>query len=142
MRRRLLLSLLMAAGLVGGVVANQVHATTVLPLNMEQMLADASRVFIGTCSSVEAGKTAEGIPYTAYTFAVSEGLKGDTGGTVMIRQFGLLEPRRVDNKMIQAFRVLGMPTYKPGQKMLLLLGSDSELGLTSPVGLFQGALLP
>lgn len=125
--------------LAAGLVATGVHATMVIPMNFDQLLANADRVFIGTCTAVNEGTTKEGIPYAEYTFTVSEALRGSVGETVTIRQFGQLTPKRVDDKLLQNFRVQGMPTYKPGQRMLLLLRSDSQLGLTSPIGLFQGA---
>ncbi len=123
----------------GGLLAGLLNATTVVPVNFDQLVANADRVFIGTCSSVEAGSTPEGLPYTAYTFSVAEVLKGDVGAAVTLRQLGLLEPQRVGGNMVKVFRIQGMPTYKVGQKFLLFLRADSELGLASPIGLFQGA---
>lgn len=126
--------------LAASLVATGVHATMVISMNFDQLLASADRVFIGSCTLVKEGKTKkERLPYTEYIFTVSEVLKGRAGKTITIRQLGLLTPQRVDGNRVQVFRIQGMPTYKPGQKMLLLLRSDSKLGLTSPIGLFQGA---
>lgn len=126
---------------VAGLVALSARATMVLPMNFSQLAGGADRIFIGTCSSVKEGQTAEGLPFTEYTFTVLEGFKGQVGETVTFRQVGQLAPRRYNDKLAQVFRVPGMPVYRPGQKALLFLHADSRIGLTSPVGLFQGAFL-
>lgn len=115
------------------------YATKVKSVNLEQMVQGADRIFIGTCVAVEDG-TVPGteIPITTYTFSVSERIKGVMGGTLTVRQFGVREPRiQGDQALVQ--RIPGMPVYRVGQEVVLFLVSDSSLGLTSPVGLFQGA---
>ena len=114
------------------------YATKVKSVNLEQMVQGANRIFVGTCVAVEDG-TVPGteIPIATYTFLVSERIKGVMGDTVTIRHFGVREPRmRGDQVLVQ--RVPGMPIYHVGQEVVLFLIEDSSLGLTSPVGLFQG----
>lgn len=115
------------------------YATKVKSVNLEQMVQEADRIFIGTCVAVE-DDTAPGteIPITTYTFSVSERIKGVMGDTLTVRQFGVREPRiQGDQALVQ--RLPGMPVYRVGQEAVLFLHPDSSLGLTSPVGLFQGA---
>ena len=38
----------------------------------------------------------------------------------------------------KSHRVAGMPTYVPGEDVILFLYKESEYGLTSPVGMSQG----
>ena len=78
------------------------------------------------------------IPVTTYTFSVSERIKGVTGDILTVRQFGVRQPR-VQGDQALVFRIPGMPVYQVGQEVVLFLIADSSLGLTSPVGLSQGA---
>jgi hypothetical protein len=69
-----------------------------------------------------------------------EVLKGRLGERVVIRQFGTRSPRpAAHGARAVVARVPAMPTYEVGQELLLFLVGDSQLGLTSPVGLGQGA---
>ncbi len=60
------------------------------------------------------------------------------GDTLTVRQFGVRQPR-VQGDQALVFRIPGMPVYQVGQEVVLFLIADSSLGLTSPVGLSQGA---
>ena len=115
------------------------YATKVKSVNLEQMVQGADRIFVGTCVAVE-DDTAPGteIPVTTYTFSVSERIKGVTGDILTVRQFGVRQPR-VQGDQALVFRIPGMPVYQVGQEVVLFLIADSSLGLTSPVGLSQGA---
>ena len=115
------------------------QATRIQLVNLEQMARKAERIFVGVCSAVEDG-TLPGtdIPVTSYTFSVTEPIKGEVGDTLTIRQLGVRVPRVQGDKAL-IFRVPGMPVYREGQEVVLFLISDSSLGLTSPVGLSQGA---
>ena len=53
-------------------------------------------------------------------------------GILVIRQLGSLDPGR------RAFRIVGMPEYRIGQRYRLALNGESARGLTSPVGFGQG----
>jgi hypothetical protein len=67
-----------------------------------------------------------------YTFLVREGIKGvRTGQKVVFRQ--------VRSGGLGRSGVPGVPEYRAGQDLVLFLHGESRLGLTSPVGLLQGA---
>jgi hypothetical protein len=103
-----------------------------LTYNLEQMVAEADRIFVGTViDATEDYVYAAGgeIPVTVYTFEVDEVLSGSIGDTVTIRQIG-----HQSDPFGQ-----GMPRYEVGKTVMLFLHADSQYGLTSPVGLGQGA---
>ncbi len=103
-----------------------------LTYNLEQMVDAANRIFVGkVIDAMEDYVYAAGgeIPVTVYTFEVDEVLRGDIGNTLTIQQVG----HRSD-----VFG-RGMPRYEVGKTVILFLHADSQYGLTSPVGLGQGA---
>lgn len=115
------------------------RATQILPVNLEQIVSGASRIFTGTCVAVEDGVVpGTSIPVTAYTFSVSDPIKGDLEKTVVVRHLGVRRPRPQGDRML-VFRVPGMPVYREGQEVVLFLNPASSLGLSSPIGLSQGA---
>jgi hypothetical protein len=124
--------LLLAIGLVA-LLASSVYATKLQHRNLEQMTKLSGRIFVGTCTAAVEEEEPLGsvtIPLTRYTFQVEEMIKGELEDVEDVRQLG---------KMEGPGSVVGMPMYKEGAKYLLFLLPDSQIGLTSPVGLFQGS---
>ena len=110
-------------------------AISVRPINLEEMVTKADRVFQGTCEKSES-KYVEStrIPVIEYTFRVETAIKGvSEGERIVFRQVHLQEAGQTG--------VPDVPEYKVGQQMLLFLKKDSQGGFTSPVGLRQGAFL-
>lgn len=119
-------------------------ATTMRHQTFSELVQEAERVFVGVCVSALDGELVQpggwAVPYTEYTFEVRQVLKGQLGQHLTIRQYGVREPRPTsDGRLALASRLPAMPVYQPGQTLLLFLIGDSSLGLTSPVGLAQGA---
>ncbi|HSA59693.1 MAG TPA: hypothetical protein VLJ37_08420 [bacterium] len=119
-------------------------ATTVLPLSLERLAAQAERIFVGRCQGVSTELDERGVPATYARFQVEEGLKGVAGGgTVLIKQFGASRP---ELKVAEGESVLVSPktmtlagaSYRPGASYLLFLYPESDWGFTSPVGGGQG----
>lgn len=105
-----------------------------LTYNLEQMAGAADRIFVGrvTDAMEDYIHVAGGdLPVTVYTFEVEEVLKGSIGNTLTIEQVG-----HRSGPFGQS-----MPRYEVGSMVMLLLHADSQYGLTSPVGLGQGAFL-
>ena len=127
---------LLAVSLLGG--SAPVEATLLRVANLQDLVQESERIFVGECIAERTAGTG-GIPYTEYTFTVSESIKGITEATVTLRQFGLAEPVALDSGRVRLTRVPGMPRYRPGQNLLLFVGPESPIGLSSPVGLEQGA---
>ncbi|HSR53121.1 MAG TPA: hypothetical protein VLV83_20045 [Acidobacteriota bacterium] len=114
-------------------------ATSLRPLNLQDLVQHSSRIFQGICLSQHQGVDERGLPYTAYTFRVEEVWAGEAGPeTLTIRQFGLSAEAPVEAERNQ-IRIAAMPHYQPGQRYLLFLPQDSRWGFASPVGLLQGA---
>lgn len=108
------------------------HAVKVVAVGIEEMAARADRIFVGRCVEARGEvDAAHGVSVTRYTFSVSRSVKGQVGGTVTFRQYGGQVGKR-------RTAVVGVPVYRLGEEVVLFLKPDSEWGLTSPVGVFQG----
>lgn len=112
-------------------------ATQILPMTAEELSKDAELVFVGTCLSreVKAGPPVG----TEYTFKIETVVKGalQTGSVLTFRQWGALPGTTLPGG-VSAPKLLGMPVYEVGRKLLLFLGPQSSRGFRSPVGLGQG----
>lgn len=118
-------------------------AFRMVPMNLAEMSAVAERIVVGVCTAREAGErlVSPGGPpvrFTEYTFQVSDTLKGTAGPTLTIKQVRL-GGRAASPGLEQPFErdPLPLPDYQPGQEVLVFLGGDSSLGLTSPVAMEQ-----
>lgn len=111
--------LLLISGLAG---------MSVRPLALDEMVAYSHRIFRGICLSAEPDGVISGLPVTRYTFRILEEVKGATGErTISFRQIG------------SAGESFEIPRYRVEAEYVLFLYPESEIGLTSPVGLLQGA---
>lgn len=102
--------------------------------NLEEMVSAADRIFVGRLIRTKEGFIdARGgtIPITIYTFAVEEPIKGVRGKNLTIRQVG----HRSDPSSVFGHSA---PHYREGETLMIFLARDSDIGLTSPVGLGQG----
>lgn len=112
-------------------IVTTVWATHVKPVNLQDMVASADRIFLGACIKAEETTLPSGLTATEYTFQVRRGLKGvNSGDTVTFRQ--------LHASGRQSLSIPGLPRFRHGQDTLVFLHGDSKLGLTSPVGLSQG----
>ncbi len=101
---------------------------SVRPVGLEEMVAYSQRIFRGVCTAAEPTGSVAGLPVTLYTFRVLDGIKGaSTEQTVRFRQLDF------------AGDSLQIPRYRVDREYVLFLYPESEIGLTSPVGLLQGA---
>lgn len=114
--------LFLAAGFEG-------RATSVRAMEIDEVVRAAGQIFYGRVTTVRTGVVpGMDVPYTEYTFEVSEWVRGGSGQTVTIRQVG----------SGRGAAVPGLPSYKKGQEVVLCLHAPSRIGLTSPVGIQQG----
>lgn len=113
-------------------LGSNASATSVQTVNLIEMVESAARIFHGRCLSVhEVVPSEDEISYYVYEFEVLDGIQGvETGETLRFRQVMGLRGRH--------FPIRGLPTFQPGQQLILFLHGDGETGLTSPVGLHQG----
>ncbi len=132
------------------ILAANSFAFQMLPMNLQEMASNAARIVVGVCTAREEGEMAispggQPLRFTKYTFQVTDVIKGDIGQTLTIRQVRLGGrpvpggPGRgnADIEQSLGFNPIPLPEYQPGQEMLLFLGEDSALGLTSPVAMDQ-----
>jgi hypothetical protein len=133
-----------ALAFAGSVIfAADARAFRMVPMNLAEMSATAERIMVGVCIAREDGElpVSPGGPslgFTQYTFQVTDLLKGAIGPTLTIRQvrLGRKPPSRGIEQPLGR-NPLPLPDYQPGQEVLLFLGGDSSLGLTSPVAMEQ-----
>jgi len=115
-------------------------ATSLRVMNLEDLVGNSQRIFSAVCQNVSSGFDENNLPYTSYSFLVTDSIHGVANQqVVVIKQFGLAEPIQLDNGVTQLSRIEGMPRYVPGQEYLLFLNQESRLGFSSPIGLIQGA---
>jgi hypothetical protein len=133
-------------------IAARTEAAMVMPLSVEDLTKRAEKIFVGTCTKVEHITNTQGIPVLEVTFAVTESLKGTSGKTIAFQQ---LDPAAVQKQsqvasstntrfrarsVLSAAALAGVPTYTPGEEVMLFLARPGKLGLTAPVGLHQGKM--
>lgn len=146
--RRVNVTLVRLAAFSGGVafaglllVAAEASAFRMVPMNLREMAVKAERIVVVVCTAREEGEmpvSPDGPPVglTQYTFQVTERLKGTVGQTLTIRQVRLgRKPPSQGIEQPLGSSPLPLPDYQPGQEVLLFLGGDSSLGLTSPVAM-------
>lgn len=137
--------------LTGLLLTTRAKAAMVMPFNVEQMAQRAEKIFVGTCTKVERTVNAQGVPVIEVSFAVSETIKGNAGDTVTFRQIDPAPRQQTDptpqqgshlriRSLWSAAALAGVPAYAPGEEVMLFLAKEGQLGLTAPVGLFQGKM--
>ncbi len=116
-------------------------ALTVLQLNLEQLYGLSEKVFLGRCLSVRPETDAAGRRIDEVTFEVEEMLKGKLTSRVTFRQLSSA------SEVVQEgpVTIVGMndlianlPVYQVGEEVVVFLSAEGEIGLTAPVGLYQG----
>ena len=115
------------------------RATTLEVVNLENLVLHSETIFTGQCLSVVSGLDANGLPYTQYSFHVSEMFRGVPAEQVTVKQFGYSSSPVPGGRAGAVTRIAGMPEYLPEQTYLVFLGPTSYLGFSAPIGLFQGA---
>lgn len=109
-------------------------ATMTMRLDLRQIVAAADRAFVGRVVSVHADRDPSGLPSTWVSFAVDQVIKGKIGSGLTMKQLGTTTPLD-DGSMLH---LPGLPTYAPGEEMVIFLSGESEAGFCSPIGLAQG----
>ena len=126
-RRQLSLALL----LLGLVLAAPALASQVKARNLHDLVAAAGTVFAGSVEAVEFDRI-HGMPVTRVTFRVGDGLRGTSGEVLTLTFPGGMQPNGLP------YRISGLVPFRPGERLVLLAYPASPIGLTSPVGLYQG----
>lgn len=96
------------------------RASSVVPVDIEQMSLKAGKIFHGRCIDAKAVQDKKGIDSTLVTYEVLRGVKGEPSSTV-------------------TFKVFGSSSFAAGSEDVLFLYEESPWGFTSPIGLWQGS---
>jgi len=121
-------------------------AKTLTQMNLADLANRADKVFRGTVISVKAGSVKAGggeLPILVYRLRVEEPFKGDFGEG---KEKGLVEIRMVGEAKVKAAsgpQRFGLwrdvPRLQRGQEYVLFATRPSSIGLSTTVGLGQGA---
>ena len=105
-------------------------ATTLQRFDLAQLTANATQIFVGRCHSAKTEIESEQV-YTHYLFSVEQMIKGDPAQEVHVHLLG---------GKFQGVRhtIVGMPTFVPGERVVLFLTALDDRGHAWPVGLEQG----
>ena len=114
---------------------HSVSATSLLPINLEQLSTRATIIFYGTVLNNQVKNDAASGHIATFTeFEVIELIKGNTANKHTIKQIGghLKETNTT-------LRIHGVPEYRVGNEYVIFLPEKSSLGFSSPIGLHQGS---
>lgn len=121
------------------------QASTVMQLNLGEMVQRADRIYRGTVLTVRTGTVEAGggqLPIAIYRLRVDEAFRGDFPEVkglriAEIRSLGKLTPAR-SGALRSAVVLPQMPTLETGSTYLVLTTRPSAIGLSTTVGLGQG----
>jgi len=110
-------------------------ATVVLRLDLSELVSRADLVVEGECVAARPVLDRGGLVATEVSFLVRRGFKGasDAGSTVVFRVPGGELGER-------GLVIAGMPTFRPGESLVLFLSAETWRGVRLPIGLGQGKL--
>ena len=122
-------------------------ATTVTQMNLADLAGRAGRIFRGTVVAVDEGTVAAGggeVPTVIYRLRVTDALKGAyvTEGARRFAEVRMVGRVKHDDTVGKPRRVspLGaLPALEMGREYLLFTTTPSRVGLSTTVGLGQGA---
>jgi len=139
--------LLLAAAAFAVVVVPAAHAAWVAKMDLGEMTFNADRIARVTVLDVEQGSVTLGggeLPVVTYKLRVDEAFKGtfddDKGVTVIeVSMLGSIKQAPPANGMQKLATLPELPHLQLGHDYLLFATAPSSIGLSSPVGLGQGA---
>ncbi|MEM6818548.1 MAG: hypothetical protein AAF578_07125 [Pseudomonadota bacterium] len=125
----------------GAFGASALQATTVAQMNLEQMVNNSDRVFVGTVLDVTESRKQIGggeLPAVTYRIKVSESFKGDFSEIkgefyTEVTTLGTLKNIAEGHHPITDF-----PMLQVGEEYLLMVAPVGPIGLTATMGLGQG----
>jgi hypothetical protein len=136
---------LVALGMLG---SPPLGATTLLRMDLEQLVERSGKIFRGTVLDIRTGTVQAGggtLPTVTYVLRVDEGFKGSfkSDGDQTITEITMLGTIKESSVLVdgkQRFSVLPeIPRLELGSDYLLFATPESRIGLSTSVGLGQGA---
>ena len=127
-------------------ICGSLQAATVLQMNLQQMVDRSDKIFRGKVMDVREGTVRAGgtdLSTVTYRIRVDEAFKGtfrEVKGLQIaeVTMIGKLKSTSTGTVRHQS-PLPGLPELKPGQDYLLLTTRPSAIGLSTTVGLGQGA---
>lgn len=124
-------------------------ATTVLELNLEEMVSRSGDIFRGTIEDFRTGTIEVGggtLPTVTYVVRIDEILKGASSDkprtTIEFTMIGTVKEQASPVDGMARFSPLPeLPEYEIGRDYLILLTPESSIGLRTSVGLAQGSFV-
>lgn len=118
-------------------------ATMVMPLNVAELTQNSDRVFVGECESVVDGSDSNNFPATFVSYRVLQMIKGEPATRISFKQYGILQDKldrfyESSSNLVMTPYIYGQVQHQVGEKVLLFLRGDSELGFSGVVGMGQG----
>jgi hypothetical protein len=112
------------------------------PPNIVDLIADSEKIITGAVKEVTDGFE-NGIPYTQVTIEVKETLRGEVGEEYTFRQFGLTQPRKMENgKVYIGTTPEGWSKYEVNEDAMFFLYKPASMtGLQTTAGLGQGKVM-
>jgi hypothetical protein len=143
--RRFKLRLFILLTILAAVLPSSLSATTVLQMNLEQMVDRAEKIFRGTVMDIREGTVQVGggeLPVVTYRIRVDESFKGtfQTVKGLQVAEIKMLGKLKVQaGSPVRAGSILPeLPRLQVGQDYLLLTTAPSSVGLSTTIGLGQG----
>ncbi|MGH8195818.1 MAG: hypothetical protein ACREQ8_15685 [Woeseiaceae bacterium] len=137
-----------AATMLAAFLLQPTHATTVLQMTLDDLTSRADRVFRGNVMSAEPGSTEVGggsVPTVTYKLLVDERFKGDypSGEGKVVVTVTMLGSLKKGGDVVNGQRhftaLPDLPELSVGQDYVLFTTKPSAVGLSTTVGLGQGA---
>jgi hypothetical protein len=133
-------------GIAGSLAESVSASVAVRHMNLQQMCDAAGRIFRGTVLGVKDGVVVAGggqLSTVIYTLRVDEAFKGSfesvKGEAIATIQM-IRAPKTPQFGPVRRLPLLNdLPTFQQGHDYLILATSASSVGLSTPVGLSQGA---
>jgi len=147
----------LAVAMLSLAIAPAATAAKLVNRNLTQLIADSETIIAGTVTAVTDGIDQNGVPFTEVTIAVASAAKGaikgaarraprgtaDEAPAYTFRQFGLLEPRVMDNgRTFLGVTPEGFARWHEGETVIAFLHKPASMtGLQTTAGLAQGKLV-
>jgi hypothetical protein len=147
----------LAVAMLSLAIAPAAMAAKLVNRNLTQLIADSETIIAGTVTAVTDGINEDGVPFTEVTIAVASAAKGAIKGAARrgpagtsqeapvytFRQFGLLEPRVMDNgRTFLGVTPEGFARWHEGETVIAFLHKPASMtGLQTTAGLAQGKLV-
>jgi hypothetical protein len=147
----------LAVAMLSLAIAPAAMAAKLVNRNLTQLIADSETIIAGTVTAVTDGINEDGVPFTEVTIAVASAAKGavkdaarrgpagnsNEAPVYTFRQFGLLEPRVMDNgRTFLGVTPEGFARWHEGETVIAFLHKPASMtGLQTTAGLAQGKLV-